>query len=98
MYGACRSDFGWPTESRNSLKERVIHRPRLQYEDFWALKEVSFEVKEGESVGHPGPQWLGQIDPLEVHLWRSPAHVRRGRRSRKAGGHAGVRGRISSRI
>lgn len=44
-------------ERNQSLKAAVMRRGRAQYEDFWALKDVSFEVKPGTTfalVGHNG--------------------------------------------
>lgn len=44
-------------ERNQSLKASVMRRGRAQYEDFWALKDVSFEVKPGTTfalVGHNG--------------------------------------------
>ena len=44
-------------ERNQSLKAMVMRRGRATYEDFWALKDVSFEVPAGTTfalVGHNG--------------------------------------------
>jgi ABC-2 type transport system ATP-binding protein len=44
-------------ERNQSLKSAVMRRGRARYEDFWALKDVSFEVHPGTTfalVGHNG--------------------------------------------
>ena len=44
-------------ERNQSLKAAVMRRGRAKYEDFWALKDVSFEVKPGTTfalIGHNG--------------------------------------------
>jgi ABC-type polysaccharide/polyol phosphate transport system ATPase subunit len=44
-------------ERNQSLKAAVMRRGRAKYEDFWALKDVSFEVRPGTTfalVGHNG--------------------------------------------
>jgi len=57
----------------NSLKERVIHGGRAPTEDFWALRDVALQVREGRDGRDPGPERLGQVDLAQVHLWRAPA-------------------------
>ncbi|HXQ76166.1 MAG TPA: ABC transporter ATP-binding protein [Acidimicrobiales bacterium] len=52
-------------EKYYSLKERVLHLGNNTYEDFWALKDIRFEVAEGQTVGILGRNGSGKSTLLK---------------------------------
>ena len=58
--------FRIPEHRIDSLKERAAHPlTRVEYREHRALRDVSFDVHQGEFFGIVGPQRLGQEQPAE---------------------------------
>jgi ABC-type polysaccharide/polyol phosphate transport system ATPase subunit len=53
-------------ERNQSLKATVMRRGRAKYEDFWALKDVSFEVPAGSTFGLIGHNGSGKSTMLKT--------------------------------
>jgi ABC-2 type transport system ATP-binding protein len=52
-------------EKYTSLKERFIHLGRVPHEDFWALRDIDMQIREGETVGLLGHNGSGKSTLLK---------------------------------
>jgi len=63
--GVCKR-FSRRTRGATSLKERIVTRRRDEYDDLWALQDVSATIRTGETVGLIGANGAGKSTLLKV--------------------------------
>jgi ABC-2 type transport system ATP-binding protein len=73
-------------ERPSSVKERILRFRRPRAEDFWALRDVEFEVPPGKTCGLVGPNGSGKTTLLKII----------GGILRPTGGRVTTRGRIAA--
>jgi lipopolysaccharide transport system ATP-binding protein len=80
------SEFGDPDHVTLPRRRLRVRRNRVRREDFWALRNVSFEIPEGEVLGVIGANGAGKSTLLKILA----------RITDPTEGHAEIRGRVGS--
>jgi lipopolysaccharide transport system ATP-binding protein len=80
------SAIGDPNQVKLPRRRLRVRRNRVKREDFWALRNVSFEIPEGEVLGVIGANGAGKSTLLKILA----------RITDPTEGHAEIRGRVGS--
>ena len=85
--GELQSAYGTLRDSMAGAGRRIVHRDhRPHYEEIWAVKDVSFELREGEVLGIIGRNGAGKSTLLRILT----------RITSPTSGRAVIRGRVGS--
>jgi len=90
------SDLRPPTSAPSPISDLRSPTSGKSSEDFWTLKDVSFEVKRGEVVGIIGRNGAGKSTLLKILSSPSRRRRARGRITEPTTGRVHLRGRVAS--
>ena len=85
------------TDRPSNLKQALTRFRRVQYEEFWALRNISLDVQRGRVVRAHRPQRLGEVDAAPADGAHPPPDDRHGADERPRLGAARARRRVPPR-